>query len=86
MHKKKQIHGKGTEIKNHLSFLNHNLILNNKSVSVILFTWFLNHKFNGIYVLYFQVFPFEPKWFCWYCISFILNVLKDNIPNLILST
>ena len=35
--------------------------MNNKYVSIILFTWFLKHILNGIYVLYFQIFPFKPN-------------------------
>ena len=35
--------------------------MNNKYVSIILFTWFLKQILNDIYVLYFQVFPFKPN-------------------------
>ena len=36
--------------------------MNNKYVSIILFTWFLKYILNVIYVLYFQVFPFKTKY------------------------
>ena len=35
--------------------------MNDKLVSIILFTWFQKHVLNGIYVVYFKVFPFKPN-------------------------
>ena len=35
--------------------------MNNKYVSIIIFTRSPKHLLNDIYVLYFQVFPFEPN-------------------------
>ena len=78
MHKKNQIHGSGTYHKESLKLFFNNLVMNNKYVSIILFTLFLKHILNGIYVLYFQVFPFKPNMILLICISFILSV-KNTI-------
>ena len=56
MHKKKQMHGSGTDFKESFKLFLNNLVMKNKYVSIILFTWLLKHILNGIYVLYFQVF------------------------------
>ena len=60
--------------------------MNNKEVSIILFTWFLKHILNGIYVHYFQVFPFKPIMVLLVLHLIHIKCLKYNISDLIMST
>ena len=50
--------------------------MNNKWVLIILYSWFLKHILNEIYVLYFQVFPFKPNMILLMLHLFHINCLK----------
>ena len=86
MHKKKQIHGSGTDFKESFKlFETITLWIINRYQLSYLYDYF------NIYLMAFMcfIFKFSPLnqiWFCWCFISFIWNIERYNISNIILST